>query len=497
MSFVTTSSFIKEKPWHYWMMYTFVSALLYGWATHWPYLQPYVIRASFIDHMIPYVPESTPIYLSYFLLIPVFILLNRGHASFAKSMMIISIFTLIHLSFCILCPTVIEYREAENHLNSLWSRLLIAVDRPYAAFPSGHVGLPFCLYTLVKSFKARGSLLFLLWSLLMAFVILTTKQHFVPDLIGGLILGYAVAKISVLVSNGISRRGSIAMISVLAIFIEWLICILCILIGIQFWQAPVILASMLVIGTRQHALFMLYHDAVHGLVAKKKWLNDFIINLTVGVPFLIPVQFYRPLHLGHHQFLGQDADPEKKFLFVGQPWNYRALPLNKFIWQIFLDISTLSLWMSLLAVYRARHDRDCAFKKYSFDAWGSVYAALIIWGGLLLVAFLHLPMLKILVLFYIPYFSITPCLEKLRSFLEHNDHGDLTNSWAPGFIGRLTIWPYHINYHQEHHRKPSIPWYRLPIECSEQNLKPSSLALSKLLIVEHNSIKGIIFQRRT
>ena len=37
-----------------------------------------------------------------------------------------------------------------------------------------------------------------------------------------------------------------------------------------------------------------------------------------------------------------------------------------------------------------------------------------------------------------------------------------TYNWTAGILGRLTIWPYNINYHREHHDRPDLPWNLLP-----------------------------------
>ncbi|KPY66406.1 Fatty acid desaturase [Pseudomonas syringae pv. syringae] len=45
-------------------------------------------------------------------------------------------------------------------------------------------------------------------------------------------------------------------------------------------------------------------------------------------------------------------------------------------------------------------------------------------------------------------------------------------------MGRLFIWPYHINLHLQHHRTASIPWHALPsaVRAGEQLMASRSLA---------------------
>src|SRR5262249_37024065 len=46
-------------------------------------------------------------------------------------------------------------------------------------------------------------------------------------------------------------------------------------IALYFWPNPIVIAlAVLVIGTRQHALFVIAHDAAHYLLYERRWLND-------------------------------------------------------------------------------------------------------------------------------------------------------------------------------------------------------------------------------
>ena len=82
----------------------------------------------------------------------------------------------------------------------------------------------------------------------------------------------------------------------------------------------------LFIATRQHALFILFHDAVHGHLARSPRLNDALINVFVGVPAMLPIEIYRPLHMLHHRSVGTPQDPERLLLYAGQHWQYAPLP---------------------------------------------------------------------------------------------------------------------------------------------------------------------------
>lgn len=220
------------------------------------------------------------------------------------------------------------------------------------------------------------------------------------------------------------------------------------------------------LATRQHALFILYHDAVHGLLARPRRLNDLLINLFVGIPQSLPIHVYRALHLVHHRTLGTQADPERVLLYAGQPWRYRPLPLRRLLPQLLGD---LLLWNNLvtLGLYlreqvaptgRLKLPRGPVYPEYyvltllallgmaAFAWWRPdlAWRAALVWFGTLL--------------------TLTQAIQKVRSFAEHADLDapELSYSWEPGLLGRLTLWPYNIQYHREHHERPDIPWYELP-----------------------------------
>lgn len=220
--------------------------------------------------------------------------------------------------------------------------------------------------------------------------------------------------------------------------------------------------GFIVLSTRQHALLMLYHDAVHGLIAKKLQLNDIIINLLVGIPVLLPVEVFRELHLKHHRQLGNDNDPERTILFHDQYWQYRALPLTQLLKQVAADLLPINAVKTIVA-----WNRESQKIKLNRMTW----LAIGIWiVGLAAAMSVSIVMtLQVIAFWLIPLFTLTNLLQKIRSFAEHGGATDYTGqnhewtySWKVGWLGRLTIWPYNINRHREHHSKPNLPWHQLP-----------------------------------
>lgn len=245
--------------------------------------------------------------------------------------------------------------------------------------------------------------------------------------------------------------------------------------ALSWWWHPVAAAvGMAVIATRQHALFILYHDAVHGLVARPLRLNDAIVNAFAGVPMLLPVHVYRSLHLAHHHHLGTERDPERVLLYAGQDWDYRPLPLRRLVRQVLLDTLLVNQLKTLAGYVRQRWiggtlklPPSRAFPELGLQVlafWGPV--AVFAWTAPELAA-------RAALLWLVPLLTLTQGLQKIRSFAEHGpDPEDPSGSWDPGWLGRLVLWPYHIQYHREHHRRPGIPWFDLPRAFPDRTARP-------------------------
>ena len=281
--------------------------------------------------------------------------------------------------------------------------------------------------------------------------------------------------------------------TVTAILAELALCVVVLALTLAHWRWYTVAPAMVVLATRQHALFILFHDAVHYNVARNRRLNDALTNLLIGVPQLVPVQLYRRLHLAHHARLGTPADPERLLLYRDQPWHYRPLGLFALSRQILGDLLMLNNLRTLLHFQRELRDPASLLALPPAKTWPEYFVSVALWLG----AFVLWCVLDatsawhFAVLWFVPLLTLTQALQKVRSFAEHgpmqpspspspNDATELTYSWRPGLLGRLTLWPYHINYHREHHVHPRIPWYDLPRSFPEVTQRPGR-GLARLL----------------
>jgi len=461
---------VVDRPWLTLLIYQLVTALLYLQASRFPVFSPVVVQPSSIDESLPFFPPLAYIYISYFLLFPVLVFFGFKREGFANLYVTGIVCGLLNLAIYILFPTMLSGRidAADSTLLSF----IQAQDTILCALPSGHVSLPVSIavaaYLIERETKPATTWSWMLisygyaiWAAAIAISALLIGQHYVVDIIGGVIFGGAVACAVYLISNVYRRTLS-------ALFREWLIIIAVITIALYLDRISLYIVAGFILSTRQHALLILFHDAVHGLVAKNKRLNDLVINAMVGVPLLIPVHIYRAIHISHHKHIGTPKDPERLLLYWGQPWNYTPLHTRGLLVQLLGDVSGFNSLISLSRYVKVGMT-ERKFEQYKTPIY---LESLLIFAAFFLAIMASYYVwphktTNILLLWFLSYLTFTQLLQKIRSFTEHTlqEKNDYTNNWHPGMLGQLVIWPYNINYHREHHADTNVPWDQLPT-CS-------------------------------
>jgi fatty acid desaturase len=243
--------------------------------------------------------------------------------------------------------------------------------------------------------------------------------------------------------------------------------------GLYFWPNPlVLLACVLIIGTRQHALFVIAHDAAHYLLYENRLLNE-IVGRTCAMLQGLSMCTYRVIHRLHHNNLYGVLDPDTA-LHGGYPRG-RAYLIKKLL----KDLSGLTAWKTYayflggapalntatnVAVRplddtseklrtEARHDRNAVI---AFHLLALVLFAV---SGYLI---------EYLVLWVLPLVTVVQAILRLRAIAEHGATTDFSSpltaartNVAPAWLEWL-IFPHQVNYHIEHHLYASVPHYNLP-----------------------------------
>jgi fatty acid desaturase len=244
-------------------------------------------------------------------------------------------------------------------------------------------------------------------------------------------------------------------------------------VALYFWPNPLIVViSVLVIGTRQHALFVIAHDAAHYLLYERRWLNDLVGRACAAVQGL-SMRTYRVIHRLHHNNLYGELDPDTA-LHGGYPRGRWYL-----IRKLLKDLSGVTAWKtyayflggapalntSTNVAVRPLDDTSAKLRKEALQDRNLVIAfhvlllGLFAWSGYLV---------QYLVLWVLPLVTVVQAILRLRAIAEHGATTDFSSpltaartNVAPAWLEWL-IFPHQVNYHIEHHLYASVPHYNLP-----------------------------------
>ena len=490
-------SVIERHPWRTLLVFWPIATVLYGAVTRVPVAEPFLVRPTALDAMIPFVPWAAGPYLTYFALPVAVVLIGRGRDGFGG--IFLAALAAVAASIAINLGFPAGLLDPPTAPPGSLLAFIERTDTPYGALPSGHVALPAAIATafaIAPRAPVRGRLataVFIAWTVVLAACALLTKQHYMADVVSGLIVGVVVAAVAAVAA---APEGTFHVPTLRALAAEWIVIVIVAAAALRWWSAPVALLAMLVIATRQHGLFILFHDGVHGLVARPQRRNDVLINLAVGVPLLVPVHLYRAVHLAHHRDLGTERDPERVLLYHAQPWRYRPLALGALALQFAGDTLGWNNIIMAVRFFRVRGDPNSPLKMAPTRAYPELAAliALVVSAWTLGLILAPQMTVRLALLWFVPYFTALQLLQKVRSFAEHAGEGSgdsLTYSWAPGLLGRLTIWPYNINYHFEHHERPGVPWDELPALAPSLRRRPGRELVFLLWSGAHKGARSV------
>ena len=266
--------------------------------------------------------------------------------------------------------------------------------------------------------------------------------------------------------------------SAAAVLQTWLLIGATAAIALTYWSWPVAIAAVVLIGTQQHALFILSHDAAHYRLFENRGLNDLIGRICASAAGL-SMCTYRVIHRLHHNHLYGEQDPDIA-LHGGYPrgkW-YLAKKLLKDLSGL-TAVKTYSYFFGNPAKSigaegaptpladtssrlraAARSDQRCVI------ALQLAMPALILWLGGWQALMLYL------VLWVLPAVTVLQAILRLRAVCEHGAVVDLSSPLtaarthlprldAAWLLARAMLFPHHVNYHVEHHLYPAVPHYNL------------------------------------
>lgn len=258
-----------------------------------------------------------------------------------------------------------------------------------------------------------------------------------------------------------------------AVFHDVAVLALAIALALYFWPNPLVLVpAILIIGTRQHALFVIAHDAAHYLLYGNRLANE-IVGRACAMLQGLSMCTYRVIHRLHHNNLYGELDPDTA-LHGGYPRGKWYL-----IRKLLKDLSGLTAWKTYAyflggapalntATNVALRPLDDTSEKLRCEArrdrnmviaFHVLALGVFAWSGYLV---------QYLVLWLLPLVTIVQAILRLRAIAEHGATTDFSSpltaartNVAPAWLEWL-IFPHQVNYHIEHHLYASVPHYNLP-----------------------------------
>jgi fatty acid desaturase len=247
--------------------------------------------------------------------------------------------------------------------------------------------------------------------------------------------------------------------------------------GLAWLPHPLTFAlAVVVLGGRQLALAVLMHEAAHRSLFRGRWWNDVFTNWACARPVWGDVARYRAHHVAHHAHTGTDRDPDRG---LAAPFPVRRASLLRKIARDLLFVSGLKRLLGLVLM-----DLELLAYNVSGDAVrnsdgptrarGRLAALLRNAGGVVLTNAALFGALwaaghgRLYLVWVVAWLTTYGLFVRVRSFAEHACTEQTTNPFrntrttAAGLLARLTVAPFRVNYHLEHHLLVAVPWHKLP-----------------------------------
>jgi len=236
----------------------------------------------------------------------------------------------------------------------------------------------------------------------------------------------------------------------------WGVIGLAMLVG-TLWPVTLPLA-VLVIATRQLGLFILMHDAAHGLLHPDRRINDAVARWFCSSS----LGEYRPYHLQHHRYVQQAEDPD---LGLSAPFPISRASLKR---KLLRDLSGQTFYKQRIAPLLSAPAKSSPLARDSQElvrGWRflignalgfAVFAAAGLWWVWLL-------------MWLLPMATWLPLVTRVRNIAEHalvgRDQADplrQARTTHANLVERALLAPYWVNYHLEHHLFTQVPCWKLP-----------------------------------
>jgi len=202
---------------------------------------------------------------------------------------------------------------------------------------------------------------------------------------------------------------------------------------------------------------LFFHEAAHFNLAAEKKTSDVLANIFVGALVGQDIRNYRPIHWGHHKWLGSTMDTEQTYFD----------PLNtKFLIESLLGIKVLSVLAKREKNLQAENG-----ERKSMIGSQLILGALI--NGAIVLGSLYAHLWELAAAWTIGMLIVFPFFASVRQVLEHRDeharpdvdyhtiaHGIINRMFGDGVVAD-TLGGAGFNRHLLHHWDPQVSYTRL------------------------------------
>jgi len=229
------------------------------------------------------------------------------------------------------------------------------------------------------------------------------------------------------------------------------------------WAWPLtLIVAVPVIGGRQLGLGILQHDAAHGALHPSAKVGDWVSDVLC----VSGVERYRKYHLQHHKFAQQAEDPD---LGLSAPFPITPVSMRR---KIVRDLTGQTWFKQRFGDFQKRLKARKAGEPLAPIVLREIVKQrrwLLVNGVVILATSLAGYWWAWFLLWLLPRATWQMMITRFRNIAEHalvakNEPDPLRHarSTRAGWLERIIIAPYWVNYHCEHHMFMHVPCWNLP-----------------------------------
>jgi len=267
------------------------------------------------------------------------------------------------------------------------------------------------------------------------------------------------------------------------LILDWLVILVAFIsvAAIQSWWSYII--AFFTIGSRQYALFILGHDAIHNSLHPIRVVNDRLAKWLIYGPMFMGLEDGRRNHLDHHRYLGTELDPDRYLhALSNKNSNARLLlfclglatfgktvlkvtPFGKMLTQA--KDRTIDKNSLLIGTPSQQTKTIKILSNYLRQRLSVLLMQPLLIGFFIL---LDLPWWSYLALWVAPIYFCVFLPDEIRALCDHaipilpESNADSLRliTFQPNWFELAIFSPHNMNYHAEHHLFPTVPYYNLP-----------------------------------